>query len=223
MLRRSIRVSSLTGGYGGGQLGGYQRSLGGPGATINFGKEVGPPVYRGPPQPPMSPMEPVTPQDFNPHVDWFEFPKEIFDPRYPFTREECIRSKDEYFFSDPDELAQKYGVRITLPPTAVYYIAYMFWVAYVSWELWSLYRAMGGHPSYYHWEHIIMSGPHCPSVTEDEVYLDTWIAPFLRQRDFKFDAFWQWKPVVKEGAKNPWAVPVKRRDPSEWRHLTSAY
>eukprot|EP00760_Papus_ankaliazontas_P034898 PhM_4_TR753/c0_g1_i1/m.95590 len=180
-------------------------------------------TVRGPPLPPMHPREAVTPIDFNPHIDWFEFPKEIFDPKYPFTREECITARDEYFFTDADELAEKYGVRISNLPTAYYWLVYFMWMFYMWYELWSLYRAQGSHPSYFAWEHVIQASPHCPTVTDDEVYLDQWVSPHFRQKEFKFDRFWQWKPPTKEGVENPWAIKLERKDPSEWRHMTSKY
>ena len=31
----------------------------------------------------MIPQDPVQPIDFNPHIEWYEFPKEIFDMKFP--------------------------------------------------------------------------------------------------------------------------------------------
>ncbi|PWV02183.1 hypothetical protein C3747_190g49 [Trypanosoma cruzi] len=69
----------------------------------------------GQPHPPAVPHnEPILPMDFNPHIEWFEYPKEIFDPKYPYTREESIRMTEESWESTMDEMASRYGMRLNM-------------------------------------------------------------------------------------------------------------
>lgn len=172
------------------------------------------------PQPPMIPEDPTTPMDFSPHIEWYEYPREVWDPKYPYTREECIRMHDERWDSTADEMAQKYGMRLIPTPKLPFWMAWFTMLLYIWFNLWSCYRSSPDHPSWPQWRVAIQEADDCPTIHEDEVYLDTWIAPQHRQRWYKADLFWAWKPVVKkDGATNPWAIELERKDPSEWKHM----
>ncbi len=178
----------------------------------------------GAPTPPMIPQEPVVPIDFNPHIEWFEFPKEIFDPIYPYTREECLRMVDERLEMDSREMAEKYGVFVNQCPRFLFWLAYTWGFIYLWFYLWSAYRAVGSHPKWNHWTSIVRASPDCPTLHPDEIYLDLWTRPDFRQRDgLKTDMFWQWKTPTKEKVFNPWKIEVEYRDPKEWKHMTSRY
>jgi hypothetical protein len=174
----------------------------------------------GPPQPPMIPNDPVQPMDFNPHVEWYEFPKELFDMKFPYTREECIRMQDERWDSTADEMADKYGMKVSPPPKVPFAFAYFTACLYIWFELWSTYRGSGNHPTWPMHREAVRNSPTCPTITEDEVYLDQWRNPVLRQREGKFDAFWNWKPVVKKEPVNPHAIPYEIPAVSTWQHMT---
>jgi hypothetical protein len=179
-------------------------------------------ALQGPPQPPAMPQDPVVPIDFTPHLEWYEFPKEIFDPIFPYTREECIRMSDERWDYSTEELAQKYGLRIQPPYKFNFWMAWMtsFW--YIYYEIWSGYRATGNHPTWPQWRMGVMADERCPTIHPDEIYLDQWMHPPHRQRWGKsHDLFWMWKPVVATNVVNPWAVEFRRRDVSEFKHMLS--
>jgi len=167
----------------------------------------------------MIPQDPIVPIDFNPHIEWFEFPKEIFDPKWPFTWEECVRNQDERWDSTADEMAHKYGLRLMPTPRLMFWIAYFTSFVYITFEMWSAYRAAGGHATWPQWRVGVMSSPKCPTITEDEIYIDQWMNPGFRQRNAKHDLFWAWKPLVKKNPVNPWAIELERKDPSEFKHM----
>jgi hypothetical protein len=176
----------------------------------------------GAPTPPMIPEDPVVPMDFNPHIEWFEFPKECWDPRYPYTREECIRFQDERWDSTQDEMSEKYGMRIIPPPKLTFWLAYLMTCFYVTQFLYGMYRAQPGHPTYPDWRRRVEASPNCPTIAEDEEYLDQWMVPGFRQTKAKMDPLWAWKPIVKRhGVDNPMAIPLQQMDVSEWKHMTS--
>ena len=183
-------------------------------------KEV---MVPGAPTPPMIPPDPVIPMDFNPHIEWYEFPKEMYDPWYPFTREECLRMVDERYDYSSQELAEKYGVFLNATPRFLFWCAYLVMFIYLWTYLWGCYRSTGAHPKWQHWLAIVKSSPDCPTIHEDEIYLDQWLRLECRQKDYRLDMFWQWKPLVKENAHNPFAIELEYRDPSEWKHMTSRY
>lgn len=163
-----------------------------------------------------------SPVDFNPHIEWFEYPKEIFDPKYPFTREEGIRMTEEAWDSTMDEMASRYGMRLN-PSTKVYFVIGYFISAWYGWyTLWGSYRAMGLEPGYHHFLDIALQKAAAPEIEEDDIYLDWWVRPEYRERSSRFDIFWNWKPPTKrDGAKTSWALPNPQHDPSEWIHMTS--
>jgi hypothetical protein len=178
-------------------------------------------ALQGPPQPPSTPSEPVVPLDFNPHIEWYQFPKEIFTPIYPYTREECIRMMDERFDYSAEELAQKYGVRVHPPFKWNFLLAQFVSFVYMSYQIWSCYRATGNHPTWPQWRLGVMADSRCPTITNDESYLDQWIWSPARPRTGKiYDKFWAWKPLVSTNIVNPFAIEFRHRDPSEFVHMT---
>lgn len=175
---------------------------------------------QGPPQPPAVPQDPVIPMDFNPHIEWYEFPKEIFDPIYPYTREECIRMSDERWDYSTEELAEKYGLRIQPPFKFNFWCGWFVSFWYIFWQIWGAYRATGCHPTWPQWRMGVMADSRCPTIDDDEIYLDQWMHPPMRQRMGKLhDYFWAWKPLVKKNVTNPYAVEQRNRDPSEFKHM----
>jgi hypothetical protein len=178
-------------------------------------------ALQGPPQPPAVPQDPVVPMDFNPHIEWYEFPKEIFDPIYPYTREEAMRMSDERWDYSMEELAQKYGLRIQPPFKFNFWVAWLVSFWYIYYEIWSGYRATGNHPSWPQWRLGVMADERCPKIHDDEIYLDQWMHPPMRQKMAKvYDRFWAWKPLVSTNIVNPYAIEFRHRDPSEFKHMT---
>lgn len=177
-------------------------------------------AIQGPPQPPSVPSEPVVPLDFNPHIEWNQFPKEIFDPIYPYTREECLRMADEKFDYSTEEMAQKYGVRVHPPFKVNFLMAQFVSFVYITYQIWSGYRATGAHPSWPQWRLGVMADSRCPKISDDEIYLDQWINPPARQRMGKiYDPFWAWKPLVSTNIVNPYKIEHRNRDPAEFKHM----
>lgn len=179
----------------------------------------------GAPQPPMISQEPAVPIDFNPHIEWYEFPKEIFDHRFPYTREECVRATEESYESTMDELASRYGMKLNFSTKPTFWMAWMLMFFNIWYTLWAAYRASGGEPKWPHFRNIVAAHPKCPTIDEDDIYLDQWINPGHREVHARNDNFWNWKPLVnREGAtKHQWSIPVERKDPSEWIHMTSKH
>lgn len=179
--------------------------------------------HHDPPKPPMIPYEPVMPMDFNPHIEWFEYPKEIFNPKYPYTREESIRMTEEAYESTMDEMAQRYGMRLNFSSKPTYWMAWFIMNFYCWQTLWGCYRGMGTEPGWPVFRAIVEAQPNCPTIDEDDIYLDQWIRPASRERMSRYDKFYQWKPLVnREGAtKHDWAIPHDKKDVSEWVHMTS--
>jgi hypothetical protein len=176
----------------------------------------------GAPKPPMIPHEPIMPMDFNPHIEWFEFPKEIFNPKYPYTREESIRVTEEVWESTQDEMAQRYGIKCNYTTKPTYWMAWLMMVLYCWQTLWGCYRAMGTEPTWNVYRSIVESQPNCPTIEDDDIYLDVWMRPESRERYIRYDKFYQWRPLVKrEGAKTQWGIPLERLDVSEWVHMIS--
>jgi hypothetical protein len=174
----------------------------------------------GPPKPPMIPQDPVTPMDFSPHIEWYEYPKEVWDPKFPYTREECIRMHDERWDSTQEEMAQKYGVRVLAPPKITFWAAWLISFLYIFYNFFACYRAAPEHPSWPQYRVAIQQSPDCPTIDDDEIYLSSWINPGHRQKWAKWDRFWAWKPLVKKGgAQNKWGIELERKDPSEWKHM----
>ena len=175
----------------------------------------------GPPQPPMIPEDPITPMDFSPHIEWYEYPREVWDPKYPYSRDECIKMSDERFDSTADEMADKYGVRVISPPKLAFWTAYFISGLYLFHNLMACYRAAPEHPTWPQYRVAIQASPDCPTIDDDEVYLSNWINPGHRQKWAKFDHFWAWKPLVKKGGvkSHKWAIEIERKDPSEWDHM----
>jgi len=169
----------------------------------------------------MIPGDPVVPLDFNPHIEWYEFPKEIFDLKFPYTRDECIKFVDERWDSTADEMADKYGMRVSPPPKIPFWFAYFTSFLYIWYEMWSCYRGAGNHPTWPMYREAVMNSPNCPKINPDEVYLDQWRIPTLRQREGKSDMFWSWKPLVKKEPQNPHTIPFQLPPVSEWIHMTS--
>ncbi|ORC86445.1 uncharacterized protein TM35_000281610 [Trypanosoma theileri] len=175
------------------------------------------------PQPPAVPHnEPILPMDFSPHIEWFEYPKEIFDPKYPYTREESIRMTEESWESTMDEMASRYGMRLNMSTKPTFWLAWSIMVFYSWYTLWGCYRAMGTEPGWSHFRNIVLSQPNVPTLEEDDIYLDQWIRPEIREKHAKYERFWNWKPLVKrDGAQTSWKIPMQYQDESEWRHMTS--
>ncbi|EPY26706.1 hypothetical protein AGDE_11133 [Angomonas deanei] len=160
--------------------------------------------------------------DFNPHIEWFEYPKEIFDPKYPFTREESIRMTEESWDSTMDEMASRYGMRLNMATKPTFWMAWMLMVFYGWYTLWGCYRGMGVEPGWSHFKNIVLNQPNVPTIEEDDIYLDQWARPEMREKFSRVERFWNWKPLVKrDGAKTSWAVPFEHKDVSEWKHMTS--
>lgn len=183
-------------------------------------------VGGAPPLPPAIPQENVTPVDFNPHIEWYEFPKELWSPLWPYTSDECIRMCDDRWDSTADEMGKKYGWRIC---GAAPVFVYAYWIGQtitIIWELWYLHRSPTEHAPATIWRMAVREAPNSPKVTDDDVYLDQWLMPQTRQVYWRMDALWQWKPVVKDGKSmkltlNP--PPDTKHDVSEWVHMTSRY
>lgn len=174
----------------------------------------------GPPQPPAIPVDPVTPLDFSPHIEWYEYPREVWDPKFPYTREESIRMHDEMWDSTMDEMAEKYGMRLIAPPKLAFWLAWLISAIYAGFNMLSLYRAAPEHPSWPQFRVAIQQAPDCPTIGEDEIFVSAWINPQHRQMWAKYDRFWAWKPLVKKGgATHKWAIDLERKDPSEWKHM----
>ncbi|CCW68514.1 unnamed protein product [Phytomonas sp. Hart1] len=176
-------------------------------------------------QPPaIPPNDPMLPMDFNPHIEWFEYPKEIFDPKYPYTREESIRMTEEAWESTMDEMASKYGMRLNMTSKPTFWMAWAMTFFYTWYTLWGCYRAMGTEPGWRDFKAIIQSQPNSPTLEADDIYLDQWMRPEMREKFSHYDRFWNWKPLVnRTGAKTSWAIPIVAQDVSEWKHLTSKY
>lgn len=176
----------------------------------------------GAPKPPMIPHEPLMPMDFNPHIEWFEFPKEVFNPKFPYTREESIRCTEESFESTQDEMAQRYGMKLNYSTKPTYWMAWCVMTFYCWQTLWCAYRAMGSEPGWPVFRGIVEAQPNCPTLEEDDIYVDVWLRPESKERYVRYDKFVQWKPLVnRNGAHTSWSIPLERRDPSEWRHMVS--
>lgn len=174
--------------------------------------------------PAITPNGPVLPMDFNPHIEWFEYPKEIFDPKYPYTREESIRMTEEAWDSTMDEMASRYGMRLNMTTKPTFWMAWMIMVFYGWYTLWGCYRAMGLEPGWSHFRDIVLQSPHPPTIEEDDIYLDQWMRPEMREKFSRYERFWNWKPLVnREGAKTKWAITPERFDVSEWKHMTSEH
>lgn len=191
-------------------------------------KDVGPYIGHGggrvgASQPPAIPCnDPILPMDFNPHIEWFEFPKEIFDPKFPYTREESIRMTEESWESTAEEMASRYGMRLNVSTKPTFWMAWALMVLYGWYTLWGCYRALGSEPGWSHFRDVVLSQPNAPVLEEDDIYLDQWMRPELRERFVKHDRFWNWKPLVKrEGASTSWSIPMHHPDECEWRHMTS--
>lgn len=167
---------------------------------------------------------PVLPMDFNPHIEWFEYPKEIFDPKYPYTREESIRMTEEAWESTMDEMASRYGMKLNMTTKPTFWMAWMIIVFYGWYTLWGCYRGMGLEPGWSHFRDLVLQQPHPPTVEEDDIYLDQWMRPEMREKFSRYERFWNWKPLVKrDGASTKWSIENPRFDPSEWKHMTSAH
>lgn len=174
------------------------------------------------PLPPAIPQEPVAPLDFSPHIEWNEFPREVFDQRYPWNRDECVRGLDESFESTIDELTHRYGIRTNAPTKGFFWGCWVMAVYVLWWELWSLYRAAGYEVLWPHWKKIVETHPNCPVMHEEDFYLDWWVWPSIREsRARKHETMWSWKPAIKRNATkdHQFAVPMEYRDPSEWQEL----
>lgn len=177
----------------------------------------------GAPLPPAITSDPITPLDFNPHIEWYEFPKEMFDPRYPFTREECVRATEEPFENTMDEMASRYGMRLGYSPKPAFWLAWFLFFFHTYWSIWCLYRSAGGEPHWPHFRHIVAAHPRCPTIEDADNYVDLWQMPFSRENHAGFDTFWQWKPLVdRNGCKSSYTIPFEHRDPSEWSHMITA-
>ncbi|AAZ11443.1 uncharacterized protein TEOVI_000703700 [Trypanosoma equiperdum] len=167
--------------------------------------------------------EPITPMDFNPHIEWFEYPKEVFDPKYPYTREESIRMTEESWESTMDEMASRYGMRLNMSTKPTFWMAWSLMFIYSWYTLWGCYRAMGTEPGWTHFRSVVLDQPNVPTLEEDDIYLDQWIRPEIREKHAKYERFWNWKPLTKrDGAQTSWKIPMQYQDESEWRHMTSA-
>ena len=177
----------------------------------------------GAPLPPMVTKDSYIPMDFSPHIEWYEYPKEIFNHAYPYTREEQLRCTDEVWESTQEEMGSRYGIRLAQITRFYFWAGYIGWIWYGWFYLWGFYRSMGPDPKWAAFRAIVETDPNHPTVEEDDVYLDNWINPVWRARWCKWDRFWRWKPVVnRDGAtKHQWALPDEKLDPSEWRHMTS--
>lgn len=174
------------------------------------------------PPPSISHNEPVLPMDFNPHIEWFEYPKEIFDPKFPYTREESIRMTEESWESTMDEMASKYGMRLNMTTKPAFWLAWSLMFFYSWYTLWGCYRAMGTEPGWSHFKNVVLNQPTVPVLEEDEIYLDQWMRPEMREKFSRYDRFWNWKPLVnRDGAKTSWQIPMQYADESEWKHMTS--
>lgn len=174
------------------------------------------------PKPPMIAHEPVMPIDFNPHIEWFEYPKEIFNPKYPFTREESIRMTEESYESTMDEMARRYGMRLNYSSKPTFWMAWALTVFYAWQTMWGCYRASGPEPNWTMFRNVVEAQPNCPTMEEDDIYLDVWMRPEGRERHVRYDKFYQWKPLSKRnGAKTTWPIPFEHRDVSEWKHMVS--
>lgn len=168
--------------------------------------------------------DPVVPMDFNPHIEWFEYPKEVFNPKYPYTREESIRMTEESWESTMDEMASRYGMRLNMTTKPTFWMAWCLMFFYIWQTLWGCYRGAGLEPGWSHFSAIVLSQPNVPTIEEDDIYLDQWMRPEMREKFSKYDIFWNWKPLVsREGAKTSWAIPFASQDVSEWGHMTSAH
>ena len=186
--------------------------------TVTDGKHLS---KVGAPLPPTIPEDPVTPMDFSPHIEWYEYPREVWDPKYPYTREEAIRMQDEVWDSTQEEMADKYGVRVIAPPKLAFWSAWFLSGIYLFHNLMASYRASPEHPTWPQYRVAIQQSPDCPTIDEDEVYLSAWINPGHRQKWAKYDHFWAWKPVVKKGGvkDHKWKIECERKDPVEWNHM----
>lgn len=175
-------------------------------------------------QPPsISHNDSVLPMDFNPHIEWFEYPKEIFDPKYPYTREESIRMTEEAWDSTMDEMASRYGMKLNMTTKPTFWMAWMIMVFYAWYTLWGCYRSMGLEPGWSHFRDLVLQTPHPPTIEEDDIYLDQWMRPEMREKFSRYERFWNWKPLVKrDGAKTKWQIENPVMDVSEWKHMTSS-
>ncbi|KAG5511292.1 hypothetical protein GH5_07540 [Leishmania sp. Ghana 2012 LV757] len=174
--------------------------------------------------PPSISSESILPMDFNPHIEWFEYPKEIFDPKFPYTREESIRMTEESWESTMDEMASRYGMRLNMTSKPTFWMAWCIMFFYSWYTLWGCYRAMGTEPGWSHFKSVVLNQPTVPVLEEDDIYLDQWMRPEMREKFSRYDRFWNWKPLVKrDGAKTTWQIPMSYIDESEWRHMTSRF
>ena len=175
------------------------------------------------PLPPMISQELIMPLDFSPHIEWYEFPKEVFNPRFPMTREDNIQAHDEFWDADPTELAEKYGVKFGTPPgKAMFAMGWLVIMMHTWWTLWGMYRGAGYEPMYQDYKRVVESHPNCPVVDEQDIYLDTWCNSRTRHALSKFDILWAWKPLLDEESNkhpNQWQIKFEHQDPSEWRHM----
>ncbi|CAG9569335.1 conserved hypothetical protein [Leishmania major strain Friedlin] len=187
-------------------------------------KDIRPRSGGAAPPPSISNNEPILPMDFNPHIEWFEYPKEIFDPKFPYTREESIRMTEESWESTMDEMASKYGMRLNMSSKPTFWMAWFIMFFYSWYTLWGCYRAMGTEPGWSHFKNVVLNHPTVPVLEEDDIYLDQWMRPEMREKFSRYDRFWNWKPLVKrDGAKTTWSIPMQYADESEWRHMTSRF
>lgn len=164
------------------------------------------------------------PMDFNPHIEWFEYPKEIFDPKFPYTREESIRMTEEAWDSTMEEMASRYGMKLNMTTKPTFWMAWMIMCFYAWYTLWGAYRAMGLEPGWSHFRDIVLQSPHPPTLEEDDLFLDQWIRPEMREKFSRYERFWNWNPVVKrDGAHTSWKTENNPLDVSEWEHMASAH
>uniref|UniRef100_A0A7S1MJH3 Uncharacterized protein n=1 Tax=Neobodo designis TaxID=312471 RepID=A0A7S1MJH3_NEODS len=186
--------------------------------TVLDGKNL---TKTGAPIPPAIPEDPVTPMDFSPHIEWYEYPREVWDPKFPYTRDEAIRMQDEMWDSTQEDMADKYGVRVISPPKMMFWTAWFISGLYIFHNLMAAYRASPEHPTWPQYRVAIQQSPDCPTIDEDEIYLSTWINPGHRQKWAKWDHFWAWKPLVKKGGvkDHKWKIEAEKKDPSEWSHM----
>ena len=81
---------------------------------------------------------------------------------------------------------------------------------------------MGTEPGWSHFKNVVLNQPTVPVLEEDEIYLDQWMRPEMREKFSRYDRFWNWKPLVnRDGAKTSWQIPMQYADESEWKHMTS--
>ncbi len=170
----------------------------------------------------MASYEPIVSSDFNPHIEWYEFPMEIWDPYYPHTREERIAGREAIYTQTYDELADRYGLRAQTPFKISSVMGFILTAFYPVYIIWSFYRTWGLEHCYGDMVAIMEAEGTVVKIEDDELFLDNWMGTCQRMFYYQHDFLIGWKPPVKEGgAETSWKIPFEPKDVSEFKHLLS--